>query len=156
MSSQIRFIADLHFSHKNMAIKRGFSDATEHDEYIIDKWNSVVKKHDTTWILGDLTMEKKTDYHLLNRLKGFKKVVLGNHDHHARELLNYVNSVWGSYKYEGFILTHIPIHDSEIDRFMGNIHGHIHENIIGGKWINASCEQIDYTPRTLDELLNKY
>lgn len=154
MSNKIRFIGDLHFSHLNMAIKRGFKDEKEHDEFIIDKWNSVVNKNDTTWILGDLTMEKKTPYHLIDRLKGIKKVVLGNHDHHSKDLLSHVNSVFGSIKYEGFIITHIPIHESEIGRFRGNIHAHTHENSIGGKYICCSCEQINYTPKTLEELLD--
>ena len=78
--SNIFIIADLHLSHKNMAIKRGFKDETEHDNFIIEQWNSVVLKKDTVWILGDITMEKSTPYYLLNKLNGYKKVVLGNHD----------------------------------------------------------------------------
>ena len=60
MSGQIRFISDPHFGHKNMAHKRGFQDEFYHDEYIVNKWNTVVQKRDTTWILGDITMEKET------------------------------------------------------------------------------------------------
>lgn len=33
--NKIRFISDLHFGHKNMAIRRGFKDEFEHDEHII-------------------------------------------------------------------------------------------------------------------------
>ena len=44
--SVVRMIADPHFGHKNMAIKRGFKDEFEHDEHIIAKWNSVFKKKD--------------------------------------------------------------------------------------------------------------
>jgi calcineurin-like phosphoesterase family protein len=40
--SIVRFIADLHLSHENMAKRRGFSTIEEHDEHIIEKWNSVV------------------------------------------------------------------------------------------------------------------
>ena len=42
--SIVRFIADPHFGHENMAKKRGFSCAAEHDEHIIKMWNSVVNK----------------------------------------------------------------------------------------------------------------
>ena len=153
MSSVIRFIGDTHFGHINMALHRGFSSIEEHDEYIIDRWNSVVKKHDTTLILGDVTMEK-TNYEIINRLKGFKKVILGNHDHHGKELLKYVNSVWGSFKYQGCILTHIPIHESELERFRFNIHAHLHEKVIDDpRYISVSCEQVDYIPKSLEELL---
>jgi calcineurin-like phosphoesterase family protein len=164
--SIVRFIADLHFSHTNMAIRRGFSTVEEHDEHIITKWNSVVNKRDITYILGDITMEKSTPYHLLDRLNGTKKVILGNHDKpsHVPELLKYVNSVGGMVQYKGVVLTHGPIHPSELEyRFPLNIHGHIHDkvvvldhwtNIPDQRYICVSCERIDYTPKTLDELKN--
>jgi calcineurin-like phosphoesterase family protein len=78
--SIVRFIADLHLSHQNMATRRGFSSIEEHDEHIIAQWNSVVSKRDVTYILGDVTMEKSSPYPLLDRLNGLKHVVLGNHD----------------------------------------------------------------------------
>lgn len=142
-------ISDLHFSHKNMAIKRGFNNEIEHNDYIIEKWNSVVHKKDTVWVLGDITMEKSTPYILLDRLNGYKKIVLGNHDkpQHIPELLKYVNSVCGMIKYKNFILTHCPIHDTEIGRFKKNIHGHVHENSLDDeRYINVSCEAVNYTP----------
>ena len=36
--STVRFIADLHLSHTNMSIRRGFATVEEHDEHIITKW----------------------------------------------------------------------------------------------------------------------
>lgn len=142
-------ISDLHLSHKSMAIKRGFNNEIEHDNFIIEKWNKVVSKRDTVWILGDITMERSAPYVLLNRLNGYKKVVLGNHDQpqHVPELLKYVNSVCGMIKYKDFIFTHCPIHESEIGRFYKNIHGHVHENSLqDNRYINVSCEAVDYTP----------
>jgi calcineurin-like phosphoesterase family protein len=128
--SIVHFIADLHLSHTNMALKRGFSTVEEHDEYIIEKWNSVVHKRDVTYILGDVTMEKSSPYELLNRLNGVKHVVLGNHDRRQdiKKLLEYVDSVAGMVQYKGIMLTHCPIHPMELDyRFNKNIHGHIHD-----------------------------
>jgi calcineurin-like phosphoesterase family protein len=144
------FISDLHFHHENMAIKRGFKDANEMNEHIVTKWNKIISKRDTVYILGDITMEKK-NYSILDRLKGNKNVILGNHDQkqHVQELLNHVNSVAGMINYKGnYILTHCPIHPSELDfRFSYNIHGHVHENTLNDtRYINVSCEAIDYTP----------
>ena len=42
--ARVFFIADLHLGHTNMALKRGFATVEEHDEHIIEKWNSVVHK----------------------------------------------------------------------------------------------------------------
>lgn len=149
MSGQLRIISDLHFGHESMAIKRGFVNSIEHDQHIIDCWNSVVRKGDTVWILGDITMEKSQPYILLNQLKGFKKVILGNHDkpQHVSELLKYVNLVCGMFKLNGYMMSHAPIHSTELASYGMNIHGHVHENTIDdSRYINVSAEAINYTP----------
>ena len=167
--ARVFFIADLHLSHTNMALKRGFATVEEHDEHIIAKWNSVVSKRDVTYILGDITMEKSAPYHLLDRLNGVKHVVLGNHDRRqdVKKLLEYVDSVAGMVQYKGIMLTHCPIHPMELDyRFKHNINGHIHEKQVmiardnwgeiiwekDERYICVSCERVDYTPKTLEEL----
>jgi calcineurin-like phosphoesterase family protein len=128
--SNVRFIGCLHLGHKSIAIHRGFNDDFYHDEKLIDSWNSVVNKKDLTYILGDIAMETDKHYYKLNRLKGRKIVVLGNHDlpKHTRNLLNYVESVAGMVKYKGYVLTHAPIHPNEIGFCKGNIHAHVHDN----------------------------
>lgn len=163
--STVRFIADLHLGHTNMAIKRGFTTVEEHDEHIIAQWNSVVSKRDVTYILGDVTMEKSAPYALLARLNGIKHVVMGNHDRRqdVRKLLEYVESVGGMVSYKGVILTHCPIHPMELEyRFNKNIHGHIHDKQVmiedqgyerpDNRYICVSCERVDYKPKTLEEL----
>jgi len=154
----VRFISDTHFGHENMAIKRGFSSAEEMNEYIIKKWNSVVSKKDVTYLLGDVSMESKKFYYLLNSLNGVKNVVLGNHCRRQDipEMLKYVNSVAGMIDYKGsYILTHCPVHPSQLEfRYSYNIHGHIHENSLDDpRYINVSCEVIDYTPKLIIELI---
>ena len=169
--SIVRFIADLHLSHANMATRRGFSSIEEHDEHIIAQWNSVVHKRDITYILGDVTMEKSSPYPLLDRLNGLKHVVLGNHDRRqdVPHLLQHVESVGAMIQYKGVMLTHCPIHPSELEyRFNKNIHGHIHDKqvqkpkfLLGTYQVNlvpddryfcVSCEQVDYKPKSLEEL----
>ena len=153
--SKVLIISDLHFGHETLAISRGFKNAQEQDELIINNWNRVVNKRDTIWILGDITMETNKHYYLLDELYGRKKVILGNHDlpKHVPDLLKHVEQVGGAVKYKGNILTHIPINTHEIDRFRRNIHGHLHEEIIEhNKYINVCCEQLDYTPVEFDKL----
>ena len=155
--SNVRFISDLHFGHTNMAIKRGFEFVEDHDNYIVNQWNKVVNKKDTTYILGDITMEK-ANYEILDRLNGIKHIVLGNHDEgqHTKYMQNYVNKIAGMVNYKKeFILTHCPIHPCELEyRFKYNIHGHVHKNSLNDKrYVNVSCEVIDYTPKLLMELI---
>jgi calcineurin-like phosphoesterase family protein len=163
--SIVRFIADLHLSHANMAKRRGFSTVEEHDEHVIAKWNSVVNKRDVTYILGDVTMEKSAPYHLLDRLNGIKHIVLGNHDRRqdVKKLFEYAESVAGMIQYKGIMLTHAPIHPMELEyRFNKNIHGHIHDKVVmkmldgweipDERYFCVSCEQVDYLPKSLKDL----
>ena len=158
MQQNVYFISDTHFGHKAMALKRGFSCVEEHDEHIIDMWNKTVHKKAVVYLLGDITMEK-ANYEILDRLLGFKKVVLGNHDlgKHVKFLLNHVNSASGMIKFKGFALTHCPIHPIEFSRFKGNIHGHRHErSIYDSRYFNVSCEALDYTPISFEEIKLKF
>tara|TARA_R110000796_G_scaffold126793_5_gene241787 strand:+ start:1946 stop:2416 length:471 start_codon:yes stop_codon:yes gene_type:complete len=156
-----------------MAVGRGFATAEEHDEHIIENWNKVVNKKDTVWILGDITMEK-AKYEILDRLKGLKNVVLGNHDmpQHVPKMLEHVNKVCSTFTKKGIIFTHIPIHPREFAfRYKTNIHGHLHSHIVtktvasefelrgteevpDDRYINVSCEQVNFTPILLNTLIN--
>ena len=163
--SIVRFIADLHLSHANMATRRGFSTVEEHDEHIIAKWNSVVNKRDVTYILGDVTMEKSSPYPLLDRLNGIKHIVLGNHDRRqdTKKLFDYAESIAGMIQYKGIFLTHCPIHSDELNYgIVKNIHGHIHDKVVmkmldgwevpDERYFCVSCEQVDYLPKSLKDL----
>ncbi len=129
--------------------------------------SSVVTKRDLTYILGDVTMEKSAPYLLLDRMNGRKKVVLGNHDlpKHVPDLLQHVEQVGALMRYKGIWMSHCPIHPMELDyRVQRIIHGHIHEKqvmidapmapfeIPDDRYICVSCERVDYTPKTLQEL----
>lgn len=169
--SRVFYIADLHLGHENMAIKRGFKNSEEHDNHLIEKWNSVIHKRDTVWILGDITMESSAHYYLLDKMKGIKNVALGNHDLPSLipELQKHINKICGMVRHKGMFLTHCPIHPMELEhRVPINMHGHLHENVVkyetfrteteygmshDPRYICVSCEQVDYTPKLLIELI---
>lgn len=164
--SIVRMIADLHLGHEAIAKWRGFETSNEHDEHLIEKWNSVVKKRDVTYILGDITNEKSKHYHLLDKLYGRKIAILGNHDlpKHSKELLKHVDYIGGLMKYKGIFISHCPVHPVELDyRISRNIHGHLHEKSImimneNGDLIKddryhcVSVEQVDFKPVSLSDL----
>ena len=79
----IYFIADTHFNHENIIkyCNRPFKNTEEMNEYIIKKWNSVVKSEDIVYHLGDVgfgTIDELKK--LLAKLNGTKILVMGNHD----------------------------------------------------------------------------
>lgn len=155
-------IGDSHFGHKNI-IKfdstrpyRQFETIEEHDEELIKRWNSVVKKNDNVFHLGDFCFGKK-NIEIAGRLNGNKRLVLGNHDvYPAAEYLKYFSRIFGAIEYKKCILTHIPVHTSQFERFKLNIHGHLHAYYISDeRYVNVSCEQIDLTPISFDVILQQ-
>lgn len=143
--SKIYFTSDLHLGHASI-IKfsgqhgRQGSNSREHDEWIIHSWNSIVKKRDLVWVLGDVAMgrpgtkESPGDgwEHLAKvaKLNGTKKIILGNHDDMPIEAyMKYFQVMRGMGRYRGHWLSHSPIHPAEL-RGRKNLHGHVHHNSI--------------------------
>lgn len=58
-----------------------FNNIDEHDECLIDKWNSKVTSKDEVYLLGDLSFRsKKHISYYLYRMKGKKHLIIGKHD----------------------------------------------------------------------------
>ena len=152
--SNIFFIGDLHFGHRNIYKFRPELDLEteeEHREFIISKWNSIIRKRDTVWVLGDACFAQEFTPDL-DRLNGLKNLVAGNHDFNPVELRHHFNRVEGLTKYKGFWLSHAPIHPEEL-RNKVNIHGHVHSATLNDpRYINVSCENINYEPVSLETL----
>lgn len=75
------FTSDLHLNHAFVARTRGFDDVNEYAEHVADRWNDTVSKHDSVWVLGDLTLGKpETVADFIAKLPGIKHLILGNHD----------------------------------------------------------------------------
>ena len=77
----IYFIADTHFSEGNIIQyeNRPFADVSEMDQELLSRWNSIVKKDDEVYVLGDFGAEGKEEF-ILNQLNGKKFLIKGNHD----------------------------------------------------------------------------
>lgn len=159
--SNVFFISDTHFSHRNILTfskkdgtkLRDFISIEEHDEHLIKCWNDTVRPQDKVYHLGDVVINRKA-LPICERLNGHKRLVRGNHDcFPTKEYLPYFEEIYGSRIINGMIFTHIPIHTDCIERFKINVHGHLHSNTLGdSRYMNVSCEQINYTPISLDEI----
>lgn len=158
--SEVFFISDTHFGHKKIiefSKERGeFGSIEEHDEFLVQNWNNTVGKRDTVWHLGDFCFGRK-NIAIAERLNGYKRLVMGNHDlYGAHEYTPYFDRIYGAAEYKGYVLTHIPVHPDQFQRYRGNIHGHLHSCTLDDpRYINACCEQISCTPILFEELLQK-
>ena len=77
------FTSDTHFYHENIIkyCDRPFNSVYEMNEFIIEKWNKIVKVGDTVYHLGDFAFCRPNQLiELLNRLNGNIRLVYGNHD----------------------------------------------------------------------------
>jgi len=153
--SKVYFTSDTHFGHasivKFVGQWRKGSNSEEHDEWLIEEINKVVRKRDVLYILGDIAMGKPGTvdkrgigwYNLskVGRLNGTKKFILGNHDDMTIEAYRqYAQIIRGMDRYKGFWLSHCPIHPQEL-RGRKNIHGHVHANSIpDDNYINVCVE----------------
>lgn len=166
--SNIFLIGDTHFGHANILTfkkndgspLRKFSDIHHHDEYLIYKWNSVVRPQDKVYHLGDIGFRNFTSVKaVFDRLNGEKVLIKGNHDTFKLSQYQQIfKDVRAYHQLDGFILSHIPIHPESLSRWSGNIHGHLHSQTLNDKrYINVSVEQLhDYEPVSLTAIRSKF
>ena len=155
-------ISDTHFSQQSMCSflrpdgtkLRPWNTAEEMDEAMISNWNAVVKPSDKVYHCGDVVMARKA-LPILDRLNGHKRLLRGNHDvFKTKDYMKYFEEIYGVRVLADMILSHFPINEDNITkRYRVNVHGHIHgHEIPNGKYFNASVEQINFTPISLEDL----
>lgn len=161
-------ISDTHFGHSNiLSFKNGkgdplrvFSNIDEMDEHLITKWNSVVKSNDKVYHLGDVGFRNFTYIEsIFNRLNGTKVLIRGNHDNFkVSQYVKLFKDVRATHTLNKFLLSHIPVHEQSLSRWIGNIHGHLHSNNLSDeRYLNVSVEQLqDYTPISFEEIKSLY
>jgi len=166
--SNIWIVSDTHFGHANILkfkddhnnLFRGnrFSSVGDMDEHMVERWNSVVKDGDKIYHLGDVFFG--LGHTVLNRLRGQKRLILGNHDNgkdpHIQKYFNKI-MMWRMFPEFNVVLTHVPIHDSGLEyKVKWNVHGHIHQQVLPDlRYFNASVEQIDYTPINMEDVVSQ-
>ena len=157
--SRVFLISDHHFSHKKILefeAGRGGDTVDEHDEWLVAQHNSRVAKRDMAWFLGDVAFSPDALERYVSRMNGTKNLILGNHDTYDLSLYQqYFRKVKAMQPYKGGVLTHIPLHNSSLDRWKINYHGHIHSaNSPSDQHINCCVEKCAGIPRTLEEWMS--
>lgn len=158
----IYFIADTHFSEGNIIRyeNRPFADVTEMDQELLSRWNSIVKKDDEVYVLGDFGAEGKEKF-ILNRLYGKKFLIKGNHDVRSNQ---YYRDAGFEEVYdhpviikEFWILSHEPLY---VNRNMpyANLFGHVHDSPIIKTYSKqhycVSVERINYKPISFEKIIS--
>jgi calcineurin-like phosphoesterase family protein len=181
MSRDIWVISDTHLHHENSLkfkdsatgnLVRGhlFSNVNEMDEYILEKWNSVVKPGDIVYHLGDVFIGCKDKFKKAwPKFHGSKRLIVGNHD-----TIDFLSSggffkkvsMWRMFPEFGLMFSHVPLHESNLLRLIDrdgkypddcitlcNVHGHTHiHGSPAGPYISTCVELRDYTPVHIEDL----
>lgn len=161
---------------------RQFKDVEEQDKIIIRNWNSRVKPEDDVYCLGDFSWySPQKTVEVFKKLNGKIHLIVGNHDKKllqnksVRDLFVEITDYKELYldNKQGVVLCHYPI-PCYNKHFYGwyHLYGHVHNSF---EWnmmkqikyqmealytkkcemYNVGCmiDYINYTPRTLDEIL---
>jgi calcineurin-like phosphoesterase family protein len=112
-----------------------------------------VGKNDSVWHLGDFGFGRAS-LEIAAQLNGRKRLVMGNHDMYpAAAYLEHFTRVCGVVEFKGAVLSHVPMHSSQLDRWYLNIHGHLHAaKLEDPRYFCVSAEQVNLTPISYDEL----
>lgn len=180
------YIADLHFGHAN-ALKfdnRPFDNIQEHDKYIIDRWNEIVKSSDNVYILGDISWHNaEKTIEIYKNLDGKLHLIIGNHDHKLLKHKDVCSLFCEICDYKELkidnkicVLSHYPIlcfnkHYYGVYHFYGHVHNSyewvymeefkdkmIVETDKPCNAINIGCmlPYMDYQPKTFEQIINGY
>ncbi len=164
------YIADPHFGHENILkmCNRPYTTIEQMNEAMITQWNGRVTGNDTVFILGDLFFRCADPEAVLARLKGKKRLIIGNHDSSWMDkvdLSRYFVSVDHFLEItdgvRAITLCHYPLltWKHKLRSFM--IHGHIHNDTTSDffpliaareRLLNAGADINGYCPVTFEEL----
>lgn len=118
--------SDLHLQHKNIILfehtNRPFTSIEEHDNAVINNWNSIVGSDDIVFVIGDFIMGASENIpNILEKLNGTIYLILGNHD--TKKKIEYYEEaknvhVLGDHNifyYKGtlFCMNHFPLEGDE-------------------------------------------
>lgn len=176
------YIADLHFSHQNIIQfdKRPYQTIEQMNNDLIKRWNDVVTDRDDVYVLGDMFWNTDDAPMILEQLHGKIHLIKGNHDKITSDMMHYFASISGYAEINDngnhLILCHYPImfynhsysthcwmlcghvHNTRENAWLNEWKGELRDNIYSiannrGNIINVGCMLHDYTPKTIDQLI---
>lgn len=168
-------VSDTHFGHAGVCKflredgtkLRPWDNPEEMDEEMVRRWNETVRPNDKVYHLGDVVINRKA-LKILERLNGDKVLIKGNHDiFRLEDYTPYFRDIRGYHVMNGMILSHIPVHESNLYRFGANIHGHLHASrvmvdthgrrdpYIDSRYQCVCVELTDYRPILFEDVIKR-
>jgi calcineurin-like phosphoesterase family protein len=175
--SAVYITSDTHFGHwgvckflreDGVTKLRPWTDPEEMDEAMVKMWNETVRPNDKVYHLGDVVINRKA-LGIMRRLNGDKVLIKGNHDiFRLEEYTEHFRDIRAYHVMNGMILSHIPVHESNLYRFGTNIHGHTHDrrvmmtgfngkvtDTIDPRYQCVCVEQTDFRPILFEDVIKR-
>lgn len=167
----IYFISDTHFGHSAIIglCRRPFKNAYEMDEFMVRRWNEKVSGNDTVYIIGDMFYKHTEPEKILKRLKGKKRLIIGNHDGGWMEKVNISDFFVSTDSFKevsdgrhSLVLCHYPLLTWKHESKSYMIHGHIHNSTDlpyraliknNPRLLNAGADVNGFEPVSFDEMV---
>ena len=167
-------VSDTHFGHFGVCKFTGPDGFTklrpwdtpeEMDEEMVKRWNETVRPNDKVYHLGDVVINRKA-LSIMYRLNGDKVLIKGNHDiFKLEDYTPHFRDIRGYHVMAGMILSHIPVHESNLGRFGVNVHGHLHAHrvmmkdygreVVDPRYHCVCVEQTDFRPILLEDVIKR-
>jgi len=130
------------------------------NEALVSRWNERVGDNDTVYVVGDVFLGRPEDATpLIQRLKGKKILILGNHDRSPRTMAGCgFNEVFQRKSIRLMdnrqaLLSHKPLPESTLQHVELQVHGHRHSGpIVSGKRVNVCVDLWNFSPLSEEEL----
>ena len=158
------FTSDTHWGDDRFNLfYRPFKTVQEQEDYLVEKWNSVVGPDDEVFHVGDFATTDE-GLEVVKRLNGKIHLIMGNYDdpRPKEKLEELFESVWedfydngrGGLELSNGESVHLNHYPDRADPYQFNIVGHIH-----GLWkvqrnmINVSTDAWHFTPVSEDQIV---
>lgn len=166
--SKVFLVSDTHFGHYGVCRfltsegtkLRPWDNPDDMNEAMIQYWNETVSPNDKVYHLGDYVINRRA-MGIASKLNGRKCLIKGNHDvFRLSEYAEHFYDIRAYHVLSDMILSHVPVHESQLERFGVNIHGHLHSERVKDSAGNIDpryhcvcVEQTNFRPILLDEVI---
>ena len=164
-TEKVFLCSDLHIGHANILKydNRPFANIREHDEKLLENWNTTVGKDDHVYFLGDWCFNQQAGINFAQKCNGKIFFILGNHDQPLKHLQLKSRFEWVKnyhelqFENQLICLMHYEIKEwNQCHRGSAHFFGHSHKEYVGdGKKFNVGINLIDYKPILLQDVLDK-
>ena len=161
------FTADWHFFHKHIIqyCSRPFNNEKHMRNKIINNFNEVVRKKDTTFVLGDVAMLGGSQWEglkgVIQKLNGTKHLIYGNHDEFRWQ--RYIDigfttvhsALWLEDEGLNIVMAHDPSVYCTLEPESVLLCGHIHtlfKSIPDQRVVNVGVDMWDFKPITTKQI----